>query len=284
VVKQTTGRPFDSRLPLLSTPAAPGPGVPACAAQAPPLLPRDVAVAPEPVQDDRPRYRYRGRFSKSLRLRFLSHLDIYRLLLRALRRAEIPLVYSQGFNPKPRVAFGPALSVGVASEGEYIDFDSYLRFDPEAMTDRINAVLPKGVRFETVLEIGRDVPTLGEAICAARYRVSAAGDIDPARCIDGFRQRSPVSLRRERKGKLRTFNLDNEMLELTMQSDESVRMTLALHSDGASVRPEEALREIFGESTERIGLVREELLVEWRGRMINPLLAASVANAHRAVH
>ena len=283
LIAQTTGRPLDSDLPVLSTPPAPGPGVPAAAPSVPPLLPRKSAAELREQDAQRPRYRYRVRFTKMGRLRFLSHLDVYRLLMRALRRAGITLVYSQGFNPKPRVAFGPALSVGLASEGEYLDFDSHDRLDPEHAMRGINEVLPHGIRFQAIREIRRDVPTLGDAICAARYRTINGNGFDPARYVEEFRERSPVTVRREKNGKVRTFDLDDEMLELELADDKSVRMTLAVRNNGASVRPEEALREIFGERSEGMALMREELLVEWRGRMINPLLAAAVAHAHRAV-
>ena len=68
------------------------------------------------------------------------------MLLRALRRAGVSLVYSQGFSPRPKVGFGPALPLGLTSEAEYLDFDSYVRLDAETTTAGINDVLPVGVR------------------------------------------------------------------------------------------------------------------------------------------
>ena len=59
------------------------------------------------------------------------------MLLRSLRRADVPLVHSQGFNPKPRVSFGPALSVGVASEGEYMDFECWEPLDADELLERV---------------------------------------------------------------------------------------------------------------------------------------------------
>jgi radical SAM family uncharacterized protein/radical SAM-linked protein len=283
VVTGTTGRPLDTRLPVLSTPAAPGPGAPADADAAPRLPSHRSVDARSGDRSGRPRYRYRGRFTKEGRLRFLSHLDLYRLLTRALRRARIDLVYSQGFNPKPRIAFGPALSVGVASEGEYLDFDSHARLNPEEAERRINDALPRGVRFQTVREIRRDVPALGDAICAARYRVHTGDGSDPASVLASFRSRSPVTVRRERNGKVRTFDLDDEMLELDRVDAGALRMTLAVRSSGASVRPDEALREIFGEHAKNLRVVREDLLVSWNDHLINPLLAAAACHAHRAV-
>jgi radical SAM family uncharacterized protein/radical SAM-linked protein len=282
VVARTTGRPFESGQAILSTPAAPGPGAPV-GAEAAPRLPTQGAARPGVGDAGAIRYRYRGRFTKKGRLRFLSHLDLYRLLLRALRRGGVPLVYSQGFNPKPRVAFGPALSVGVASEGEYLDFDSHERLEPEATIARINDALPRGVRFGTIREVRRDLPALGDAIRAARYRVHAGSGVDPHACIEALHHRSPVTVRRERDGKVRFFELGTELLELQALGDDSLRMTLALRSSGASVRPEEVAREIFGEHASACLLVREELLVEWSGHLVNPLLAAAASHAHRAV-
>ena len=279
LIAETTGRPLDSDLPLLATPAAPGPARTPGADQAPPLRPRRSPDELRAEQERRPRYRYRARFTKSGRLRFLGHLDLSRLLLRALRRAEVRLVYSNGFNPKPKVAFGPALAVGVRSDGEYVDFDSHERLEPAEVTERINAKLPREVRFTALREIRRDLPALGEAIRAARYRVLTGADVDLAAAVDGFRRRSPVTVVREAKGKLRSFALDEELLELEPLDSGALRLTLAHRMNGASLRPDEALREIFGRRSERFDLVREELLVDWNGRLVNPLLAASASRA-----
>jgi len=284
VVAETTDRPLDGALPLLSTPSAPGPGLPACAGAAPPLAPRDVRAVDERRREeaDRPRYRFRARFGKTGRLRYLGHLDLARLLMRAMRRAGIPLVYSQGFNPKPRVAFGPALSVGVASEAEYLDFESWELLDPEATTARLNDVLPPGVRFDGLRPLRRDAPGLGESIVAARYRVRTGEGHDVREAIEAFRRREGVTVEREdKRGRTKRFDLKREVLDVEALDDGALRLTLSMHNDGASVRPEEALREIVGERASEARLVREELLVDWRGRRVNPLLAAS-ADASRA--
>jgi uncharacterized protein (DUF2344 family) len=66
-------------------------------------------------------YEYRLRFSKEQNFRFFSHLELIKTIERALRRAEIPLAYSEGFHPHPKLSFGPALAVGVNSIDEYFD-------------------------------------------------------------------------------------------------------------------------------------------------------------------
>jgi radical SAM-linked protein len=202
-----------------------------------------------------------------------------RLLLRAVRRAGVRLVYSRGFNPKPKVGFSPALPMGLTSEAEYFDFESYDRIEAQQIVERVNAVLPGGIHFDAVREIPRNLPALSEAIQAARYRVLATNGLDVARAIRRFRERETVTVTREGKnGKRQSFDLGTEILDLEPTSEKIARMTLAMRGDRVSLRPQEALREIFGEDAV-LSVTREELLVDWQSRMVNPLLAAAASDA-----
>ena len=259
----------------------PGPGEPVGRESAP-RLPVESSVADEAEQaarGERPVYRYRARYSKSGDLRFIGHLDLARLILRGLRRSGLELVYSRGFNPKPKVGFGPALAVGIPSEAEYVDFDTYRRLGQDDAESGINRALPDGLRFDLVKEIPRSAAALGEAIRAARYRVTSRGGGDLAETVDAFRARMPIEVRRQKKNrKTQSFDLSAELLSVEATELESLSMTLAMHHDGASVRPDEVLREIFGEPAPALELVREELLVDWKGRLVNPILAASASS------
>jgi len=281
VVAETTDRILASDVPLLSTPFAPGPGAP-IGPESAPGLPVESSVADQTTQvgqSERPVYRYRARFTKSGSLRFIGHLDLTRLILRGLRRAGLELVYSRGFNPKPKVGFGPALALGIASEAEYVDFDTYRRLDDDGAEADINGALPDALQFDLVKEIPRGAAALGEAIRAARYRVATRGAGNLAEVVAAFRARLPIEIRRQKKnGGSRSFDLTKELLALEATDVESLSMTLAMHHDGASVRPDEVLKEVFGESTPALDLVREELLVDWKGRLVNPILAASASS------
>jgi radical SAM-linked protein len=268
-VAQTTGRALDAERPLLATPPAPGPGVPTAVERAPVLGERPQARAT---------YRYRARFTKSGRMRFLGHLDLSRLLLRTLRRSGIELVYSEGFNPKPRVGFGPALAVGIASDAEYLDFDSYDRVEGSELGQRIRSCAPPGVEFDLVREIHPRCPALGEAIQAARYRVVANDGRGFGELALPGAERPARPVRREtKKGRIVEFDLASEVIELGAVDERTLRMTLAVRTDGASLRPDEALGAIFGERARELELIREELLVPWRGRWVNPILAAAAS-------
>ena len=80
-------------------------------------------------------------------VRFISQLDMLRTIHRALRRADIPVAYSEGFNPQPRVSFGFALSVGLVSFGEYMDIHLKSEISADEFVSRMNKVMPQGMKI-----------------------------------------------------------------------------------------------------------------------------------------
>ena len=103
------------------------------------------------------------------RAAYLSHLDMQRTLQRALRRADMPLVYSQGFNPHPLMAFAGALSTGFESEREWFDVRLEGEVAPKDFEARLNAVLPEGMAVSHAMEAPDDLGTLTGHLAAARY-------------------------------------------------------------------------------------------------------------------
>lgn len=88
-------------------------------------------------------------------MKYISHLDLLRLFQRAARRAEMPLVYSKGFSPRPKISFKRALKLGVESESEEATFQLNSRLDPEDFTDRFQAQLPEGITIKHIEEINK---------------------------------------------------------------------------------------------------------------------------------
>jgi radical SAM-linked protein len=103
------------------------------------------------------------------RAAYLSHLDMQRTLQRALRRADMPLMYSQGFNPHPLMAFAGALSTGFESEREWFDVRLDGEVAPAAFEARLNAVLPEGMAVSHAMEAPENLSTLTGHLAAARY-------------------------------------------------------------------------------------------------------------------
>ena len=87
----------------------------------------------------------RMKFLKDEEVKYISHLDLMRTFQRAMRRAKIPMVYSAGFNPHPEMSFAQALSLGIASVGEYLDIKTKDNINIRELKDKLNNVLPTGL-------------------------------------------------------------------------------------------------------------------------------------------
>ncbi|MBN2566327.1 MAG: TIGR03960 family B12-binding radical SAM protein, partial [Candidatus Eisenbacteria bacterium] len=109
--------------------------------------------------------RWRVRYSKGGSLRFLSHLDIVRTVLRAIAMSGLPVVYTQGFNPHPKLSFGPPLPVGSTGDAEFFDFELSRPVDSTEIQKRLDEGLPNGLVMRSVSPLSSrvSVSALAEA-------------------------------------------------------------------------------------------------------------------------
>jgi len=112
-----------------------------------------------------------AKFSKEDRVKYISHLDMMRSFQRAFRRASLPVAFTQGFSPHPKMAFASALSVGLTSDGEYLDVIMQKNVEPEEFSIRLNEALPKGLNITQSAMIDTKHPSLMSMIDRASYRI-----------------------------------------------------------------------------------------------------------------
>ncbi len=117
------------------------------------------------------------RYAKRGRLRFTSHRDFGRAFERALRRAGLPMAYSSGFNPHPRISYANASPTGAASEAEYVEIGVVELCDPADVRARLDDALPDGLDILEVVVAGPGA--LADRLEAGRWTVSLPG-VDPA--------------------------------------------------------------------------------------------------------
>ena len=113
--------------------------------------------------------RLRLKYEKQGPIRFASHRDLMRVFRRSLASAEIPVSFSQGFNPHPRFSFGPSLRTGWESRDEYLDV--LLDAPVSGLAARCNAHLPEGLRIVESAEVSASVPKLAADVTGARYEI-----------------------------------------------------------------------------------------------------------------
>ena len=115
--------------------------------------------------------RLRIRFCRGEEVKFISHLDIMRLWQRALNRAGVPLAYSEGFNPHPRISLAAPLALGVISEAELMDIVLAKWVSPHSFTTAVSQQLPPGIKVQQVYNIPLTMPSLQSQVCYAEYKV-----------------------------------------------------------------------------------------------------------------
>ena len=150
--------------------------------------------------------RLRLRYAKRGRLRFSSHRDFQRSLERALRRAGVPMAYSAGFTPHPKISYANAAPTGAASEAEYLEIALAERCDPERLRRALDDALPDGLDLVDAVEAGPGA--LADRLQASVWRVELPG-VAPATlaaAVAAFLAESEVEVRRVTKSGPRTFD------------------------------------------------------------------------------
>ncbi len=178
-----------------------------------PLPPRSNNTVDEPAAA-----RMRLRFAKTGVMRYLSHLELITVFTRAVSRGGVPILFSLGFHPHPRFSFGTATSVGVESWAEYMDMFVVAGITARDVQERLNAVLPEGLRILESEEVDPKSPSISTLIDATRYRIVIAGADPnelPNQCVQ-FLAHESYGIQRTKKGQTQTVDLRNETVSLSV--------------------------------------------------------------------
>ncbi len=203
---------------------------------------------------------YRIKYAKLGRVRFISHLDVMRAIVRALNRATIPVVYTEGFNPRPRLSMGPALPLGYESKCELADIFLARMLSPETLHERLGATMPRGLDLlETGWVLGSS-PRLSRA-SSARYVIELPeGEVaeNSHRLVREFLARDSAPVERVRRDAsnivdVRRFVIDAEVT--TKRDSMWLRVDLSMGGQG-SCSPSEVARAALGLSPDHAKCLR----------------------------
>ncbi|HZX02708.1 TIGR03936 family radical SAM-associated protein [Kribbella sp.] len=188
----------------------------------------------------------RVRFAKRGRLRFTSHRDFQRAFERAVRRAELPVAFSHGFSPHPKISYAGAAPTGAASEAEYLEISLTQERDAEQVRVALDEALPPGLDVLEVVVAGPGA--LAERLEASEWRIALPG-ADPeaaAAAVGAFLGREEILVERMTKRGLRSFDCRAAVLRLTVVSEPGSVETCAilqvvLRHGTPAVRPDDVL-------------------------------------------
>jgi radical SAM-linked protein len=205
--------------------------------------------------------RFRIIYSKKPLLRFIGHLDLLRTWERTLRRAQVPMAYTQGFHPHQRINLGVALPLGFSSECELIDLWLEGEVELNDLIREIGLATPPGIRLHSIEQIELGSPTLQQIIQRAEYQVRL-GSEKPLGAVETMVDDllDLGEIRRERRGKVYDLRPLIESIDV-IEGDGSVllRMRLSAGQEGTG-RPDEVLRAL-GFEPEKAQIVRTRLIL-----------------------
>lgn len=225
----------------------------------------------------------RIKYAKTDKGRFLSHLDLLRTWERSLRRARVPIAYSQGFNPHPKMAFGSALAVGVTSSGEYMDVELKNVVSIQEMKNNLEKYLPGALEVFDIKEIDKNNAALMSIINRAKYnmQVNLLEDITEEEVIskinDLLNQEKIIIMRKTKKG-IKEKDIKNGIYALEGRINNkgvlNLRIDVQTGSEG-NIRPEELVRSLKDSGIpldmDTLLIHREGLYISSNKGLISPL-------------
>lgn len=224
----------------------------------------------------------RATITKGEQIRYISHLDFARTVERALRRAKLPVAYSEGFNPHVKLAFASALSVGVVGLQEYFDVELTREIEEREFIEALSGVLPNGVRVGRAVKISERHKALMAVINYSTYTVELplAGDLEQAvAAVEHFNSADSVHYTRVSPKGRRQIDLKQFLQRPIEANIAGGSLLLAFDiaiTPGGSVKASEvieALTEQFALPADRdLALIRREgLWIKQGDSLISPL-------------
>jgi radical SAM-linked protein len=204
--------------------------------------------------------RIRITFAKQGALRYTGHLDLHKLWERTARRAELPLAYSQGFHPQPKMNIAAALPLGFSSSCEVMDMRLQNDIPLEGLCEKLQNTLPTGIRVLNVERVEDGEPALQTQVASAEYQVTLTEPIDGSE-LEG-RINAIVeaeTLPRARRGKNYDLRPLIEEISLTPNPTPAIIFMRLKAQEGATGRPEEVL-DVLGIPFEQTRIERTNLI------------------------
>ena len=190
--------------------------------------------------------RLRVTFAKGEEVKYISHLDLMRLWERALRRAQVPLLHSQGYNPRPKMSLAVPLAVGITGQREVLDVMIERPLAPLDFTSALKRKLPAGITLVEVEEVYATLPALQTQVQSAEY-LAIIAVTEEAQHIEARLDSllSSEHLPRQRRGK--EYDLRPLIEDLWLEVDDEGQYTLGMRllagQEGAG-RPDEVLHQL----------------------------------------
>ena len=211
--------------------------------------------------------KFRIKFAKTSSVRYIGHLDLVRQIDRAMRRAGIPIAYSQGFHPHPKISFCPPLALGMKSFAEYADFT--LRVPFPDIENVLRSELSHGLDLIAIRPIPDTTESLNTIVLFSEYHVPAVIDSKLMDSVKQIIEREHIPVERYSKKGPKTVDIRPGIISIDIASGDTGLIILLSSAAGKTVKPSEIINLLFN-GTIPDCVTRTEQYTEISGKRITP--------------
>jgi len=192
----------------------------------------------------------RIKFSKDEDIKMVGHLDLLRNIQRTIKRAELPVIYSQGYNPHQLISFAQPLTLGFTSSAEYFDLGLKEEMDLEIIKEKLNKNLSEGLKILKVKEVAKDAPKSMTLVDAASYNVYINKKIDKEKLINALEtlnNMSKVIIQKKTKKGIKSIDIKENILDIKFIENNNMYgyyMMLSAGENG-NIKPETLIKLIL---------------------------------------
>ena len=201
--------------------------------------------------------RLRLTFGKAGPLKYTSNLDTAKIWERVLRRADLPILYTRGFNTRPRISLAMPLPLGISSDCEILEISlrERIAFRQDELRERLLSVSPRGLSIGAIAEVDAYAPSLHSLVTSAEYRIQFLDGIERQelqRRIDELLSRESIIVDRVRRRKRSVMDIRPLIIGLHLDSDDDLLAHLSV-GDRGNLRPDQLIEHLgFSELHHRV--------------------------------
>lgn len=191
--------------------------------------------------------KYRLKFSKIGKIKYTGHLDLLKIFQRAIKRANLPISYSQGFNPHQIMSFAIPLPLGMESDAEYIDMQFDEDLTPQVIKDTLNKNMPIGMEILNVVKLKEGQKSAPSIVCIGEYEILLDTNINK-NDIDNFLNQEEINIERvtKKRGKenIKTVNIKEDIFSIEIIEDNKIKATISTGS-AKNLKPDVLIETLY---------------------------------------
>ena len=191
--------------------------------------------------------KYRLKFSKLGKIKYTGHLDLLKIFQRAIKRANLPISYSMGFNPHQIMSFAIPLPLGMESIAEYIDMQFDKDLEPDFIKEELNKNMPIGMEILNVVKLKEGQKSAPSIVCIGEYEISLDCNIKKED-IDRFLQNEEINIERvsKKRGKetVKTINIKEDILNIEYLEENKIKAIISTGS-AKNLKPDVLIETLY---------------------------------------